>query len=158
MLSTTPTQQLTVEDDHHAALAEYAFYACKDLMYVRWHGHLTGAEIIRGVQEAGAWTMPLNFSLILNDKSDTGGDWSEALPWLQYEWLPLALQAGVKAMAYVFSPDRENRFASQHFVAALRPHMAIELFEDVDVALAWLQQYQPGRAESSPAVLAPRPA
>lgn len=62
----------------------------------------------------------LSFSLVLNDKSDTGGDWCDALPWLQYEWLPLALGAGVRAMAYVFSPNRENLFASNKFVTTLR--------------------------------------
>ena len=154
MLAAPPTQLLTLQDDHGAALAEYLYYPDDDLMYVRWHGHLTGAEIIRGVQQGGQWRHELKFSLILNDKSDTGGDWSDALPWLQYEWLPLALQAGVKAMAYVFSPDRENRFASHQFVAALRPHMAIELFEDKDAALAWLrQQRQPCPAGSNPAAL-----
>jgi hypothetical protein len=128
------------------------YYPADKLLYVRWHGHLTGAEVVRGVQQGGQWRDQLDYSYILNHKSDTGGDWSEALPWLQYEWLPLAVSAGVKAMAYVFSPDRENQFATQTFVAALRPHMAIELFENMDVALAWLHQ-QKSLADSTPAVL-----
>jgi hypothetical protein len=138
MLSTPPTQLLTLEDSHGAALAEFFFYPEDELLYVRWHGQLTGAEIIRGVEQGASWRDRLNYSLILNDKSDTGGDWSDALPWLQYEWLPAALKSGVRAMAYVFSPDRQNLFASQEFVAALRPHMAIEVFDDVEMAMAWL--------------------
>ncbi|MCC3151994.1 hypothetical protein Q3A66_18705 [Hymenobacter sp. BT770] len=140
MRSAPPTQLLTLKDGHGAPLAEYMYYPADKLLYVRWHGHLTGAEVVRGVQQGGQWRDQLDYSYILNDKSDTGGDWSEALPWLQYEWLPLAVSAGVKAMAYVFSPDRENQFATQTFVAALRPHMAIELFDNMDVALAWLHQ------------------
>ena len=62
------------------------------------------------------------------------------MPWLQYEWLPQALEAGVRALAYVFSPEREHRFASQELTEALRPHMAIELFEDLNLALEWLEQ------------------
>ena len=135
-----PSQRLTLNDDHGAVLAEYLFYPDDELLHVRWHGHLTGAEIIRGVQQAGQWRAQLNYAFVLNDKSDTSGDWSDALPWLQYESLPLALSAGLKAMAYVFSPDRENRFASQDFVAAMRPHMAIEVFEDIATAVAWLKQ------------------
>lgn len=149
MLSGPPTQLLTLTDDHGAALAEYLFYPCHELLYVRWHGHLTANEVIRGVQQAEQWRGQINYSLILNDKSDTSGDWSEALPWLHYEWLPQALATGVKAMAYLFSPDRENQFASYNLVAALRPHVAIELFEDLDVALAWLQQQRSG--QGSPA-------
>ncbi|OGX85782.1 hypothetical protein BEN47_14405 [Hymenobacter lapidarius] len=150
MLSGPSTQLLTLQDDHGLALAEYSFYPADELLHVRWHGHLTGAEVIRGVRQGEQWRDQLRFSLILNDKSNTGGDWSDALPWLQYEWLPVAVAAGVKALAYVFSPDLENQFATQKFVAALRPHMAIELFEDWDVALAWLQQQGGSRPAAPP--------
>ena len=134
----TPTQLFTLEDAHGAALAKYLFYPAEELLYVHWHGHLTGAEIIRGVEQATHWRDQLHYSFILNDKSDSGGDWSDALPWLQYEWLPTAVQAGVKAIAYLFPPDFEHRFASQDFVEAVRPYLAIELFDDLETAVAWL--------------------
>ena len=149
MLSGPPTQLLSLQDEHGAALAEYAFYPESEMLYVRWHGHLTGPEVIRGVSQGSQWRDQLRYSFILNDKSDTGGDWSEALPWLQYEWLPQAVQAGVRALAYVFSPDRENRFATDQFVVAVRPHLAIELFEDVDLALKWLFLQRAGQATGS---------
>ncbi len=56
----------------------------------------------------------------------------------RYEWLPTAVQAGVKAIAYVFLPDFEHRFASQDFVEAVRPYFAIELFNVLKTAVAWL--------------------
>jgi hypothetical protein len=143
MLSTPPTQLLALNDRHGAALAEYFYHPENELLLVRWHGHLTGTEIIRGVQQSAQWRNQLSISLILNDKSDTSGDWSDALPWLQYEWLPLAVAAGLKALAYVFSPDRDNQFASHKFVAAVRPHIPIELFETTEVALAWLEEQRP---------------
>ncbi|WP_046243344.1 hypothetical protein [Hymenobacter terrenus] len=108
MLPGPPTQLLALQDGHGAALAEFFYHPDKSLLHVRWHGHLTS------------------------------GDWSEALPWLQYEWLPQVLTAGVQAIAYVFSPDHANQFATQRFVEAVRPRMAIELFADLDMAVAWL--------------------
>jgi len=145
MLIGPPTQLLTFDDAYGAALAECSFYPNEELLHVRWHGQLMGPDIIRGVQHSAIWRDQLRFSLILNDNSDSGGDWSEALPWIQYEWLPGAVAAGVRAMAYVFSPDRDNRFASQQFVEAVRPHMAIELFEDPELALAWLASFKVGQ-------------
>ena len=151
MLSGPPTQLLTLKDDLGSDLAEYFFYPGDELMYVRWHGHLTGDAIIRGVEQGGKWRDQFNYTYLLNDKSDTSGDWSDALPWLQYEWLPQALEAGVRAMAYVFSPDRENLFVTQEFVLAVRPHIAIELFEDLDLALAWLlEQKEIGTPPAGP--------
>ena len=140
MLNGPPTQLLSLQDELGSDLAEYLFYPEDELMYVRWHGHLTGDAVIRGVAQGGIWREQFSYAYILNDKSDTSGDWSDALPWLQYEWLPQAVEIGVRAMAYVFSPDRNNQFASQELVEALRPHMAIELFEDLNLALEWLEQ------------------
>ncbi|UOQ96934.1 hypothetical protein MUN81_17025 [Hymenobacter sp. 5317J-9] len=140
-----PTQLLSLTDGHGAPLAEYFYYPENELLYVRWHGQLTGAELIRGVQQGAQWRDQLRYSLILNDKSDTGGDWSDALPWLLYEWLPQALSAGVRAMAYLFSPDRENQFASHEFIAALKPHLAIEQFDDLETAMTWLVEQRAGQ-------------
>ena len=154
MLTGPATHLFALQDAYGANLAEYSFYPADELVYVRWHGHLTGAEVIRGVMEGSKWSAPLIHSLILNDKSDTGGDWSDALPWLQYDWLPHALDAGVRAMAYVFSPDRENRFVSQEFVEAMSPHIAIELFDDRDLAVEWLLR-QKGTAVSAGNALGP---
>ena len=98
MIFGPPTQRLTLDDAQGALLAEYLFFPADELLYVRWHGHLTGAEIIRGVEHGSKWHEQLVYSLVLNDKSDTGGDWSDALPWLEYEWLPKAVAAGVRAM------------------------------------------------------------
>ena len=140
MLSGPPTQLLSLRDKLGSDLAEYFIYPEDELLYVHWHGHLNGDAVVRGVEQSTQWREQFHYAYILNDKSDTSGDWSDALPWLQYEWLPQALEAGVRAMAYVFSPEREHRFASQELTEALRPHMAIELFEDLNLALEWLEQ------------------
>ena len=141
---------LKLKDDHGADLAEFFFYREHNMLYVRWHGHLTGAQLIRGIQQSAQWSNQLPYSLILNDKTDTSGDWSDALPWLQYEWLPQALQAGVRAMAYLFSPDRENQFASHDFIATIRPHLAIQQFDELETAMAWLITQKSSPQPSAP--------
>lgn len=138
MLAGPSTHLLTLDDAHGAALAEYFFYPDDALLYVRWHGHLTGPEVIRGAQQGVRWRGQLRYTRILSDTRDASGDWSDALPWLQYEWLPLALEGGVRAVAYVFAPSCDNLFASRQFVAALRPHLAIRLFDDLAAGAAWL--------------------
>jgi hypothetical protein len=141
-LLTLPHRRLlTLDDDYGAPLAEFTHYPSADVLHVRWLGHMTAAEVVRGVKHGGQWRNELHYSRVLNDKSEAGGDWSEALPWLQYEWLPLAVAAGIKAMAYVFSPDRENRMVSREFVEAVRPYMAIKVFDNTDQAWAWLHTH-----------------
>ena len=138
ILLSPASQIFTLEYAPVAALVKYLFYPAEELLDVHWHGHLTGAGIIRGVEQATHWHDQLHYSFILNDERDNGGDWRNTLPRLQHEWLPTAVQAGVKAIAYVFTPKFEHRFASQGFVGAVCPYLAIELFDDLETAVAWL--------------------
>ena len=128
----------SLSDSYGAPLAEFYYDHSKALLYIRWHGNLTAAEVIRGVQEASQLRQKHAFVKVLNDKRDTAGDWSEALPWLQYEWLPRAVAAGLRAIAYILSPDLEAQIVSQVFVEAVRPQLNVSLFSNEAAARRWL--------------------
>ena len=138
MLTATAIPLLSLSDSYGAPLAEYFLLPDSAELYVRWHGQLTAAEVIRGVQAASQWRSQYSFERILNDKRDTGGDWSEALPWLQYEWLPLAVAAGIRAIAYILSPDLEAQIVSQEFVEAVGSRLNVALFTTEAEAQSWL--------------------
>jgi len=139
MLLADATHLLTLPDGYGAPLAEYYHFPARSLVYVRWHGQLTGGEVIRGAQQAILLREKYSYERVLNDKRDTGGDWSEALPWLEYEWLPQAVAGGLRAMAYILSPDLTAQIVSQEFVEAVRPHLAVQLFTSEEDAQRWLQ-------------------
>lgn len=144
MLTAAAVHLTTLSDSYGAPLAEY--YVFDDnlrpgnaALYIRWHGHLTAAAIIRGVTAAMQLMAEHPFSRVLNDKRDTGGDWSEALPWLQYEWRPLAVAAGIRAIAYILSPDLTAQLASGEFVEAMYDQIKVSLFTSEAGARRWLQ-------------------
>ena len=139
MLTAEAILLTAITDSYGAPLAEYYFFPDNGLLYVCWHGQLTAAEVIRGVLEATRLLEVHAFQRVLNDKRDTGGDWSEALPWLEYEWLPKAVAAGLRAIAYIQSPNLEAQIVSQDFVAAVRSQVQISLFTTEEDAQEWLQ-------------------
>ncbi|GAB2864347.1 STAS/SEC14 domain-containing protein [Hymenobacter ruber] len=139
MLTAEAVHLSTIADSYGAPLAEYYFFPDHALLYIRWHGQLTAAEVIRGVLEGTRLIEDHRFERVLNDKRDTGGDWSEALPWLEYEWLPKAVAAGLRAVAYILSPNPEAQIVSQEFVAAVRGQLDISLFTSEEDAREWLE-------------------
>lgn len=139
MLTAETVLLTAIADSYGAPLAEYYFFPDNDLLYICWHGQLTAAEVIRGVVEAMRLLEEHPFQRVLNDKRDTGGDWSEALPWLEYEWLPQAVASGLRAIAYIQSPNLEAQIVSQEFVAALRGQIQVLLFTTEKDARQWLQ-------------------
>ena len=138
MLTAEATLLSTLPDSYGAPLAEFYYDPTNALLYIRWHGNLTAAEVIRGAQEGSRFLQEYAFVKVLNDKRDTAGDWSEALPWLQYEWQPLAVAAGLRAIAYILSPDLEAQIVSQEFVEAMRPQLHVSLFTHEADACRWL--------------------
>ena len=105
-----------------------------------WHGNLTAPEVIRGVTAGTNLMAQHPFVRILNDKRETSGDWSEALPWLEYEWLPLAVAGGIRAIAYLLSPDLESQIVSQEFMDSIGRQVHTALFLHEEPARLWLLQ------------------
>ncbi|MCB2408322.1 hypothetical protein [Hymenobacter lucidus] len=139
-LSTSYLELGTVVDDHGQLIASFRHYPDQQLLYIRWTGNLTGLEVIKVAKAAGPIQQQYHCPLLLNDKTDSTGDWSEALPWLEYEWLPVAMEEGLRAFAYVFSPDLQNQFISVEFAEHVGQHLPIQLFYDVSTALEWLRR------------------
>lgn len=125
-------------DDYGAPVA--SFYQCPsdDLLYVRWHGHLTAAEVVKGFRSLLAWQQQLAPTRLLLDRSRSTGEWADALPWLRFEWLPAARAAGLQAVSYVYSTDFPSRHDSEAFLESVRGYMPVELFGSSHEALAWL--------------------
>lgn len=142
-LSTTYADLSTVTDAHGNPIASFRNYANEQLLYISWSGNLTGKEVIQVAKAALKLQQQFHFPLILNDKTRATGDWSEALPWLEYEWLPASIDAGLRAFAYVFSPDMQSHLISTEFVEKVGKHLPIQLFYDIPSASQWLyQQYK----------------
>ena len=142
MVATDTQPVLALNDRFGAPLAEFYYLPAGTVLYVRWHGNLTADEVIRAVSE-GSKLLPTHpFTRVLNDKRETSGDWSDALPWLEYEWLPLAVAGGIRAIAYLLSPDLESQIVSQEFMAAIGRQLHTALFLHEEPARLWLlQQY-----------------
>lgn len=131
---------LALNDRFGAPLAEYYYLPQGRVLYVCWHGNLTAAEVVRGATEGSKLLATYPFTRILNDKRETGGDWREALPWLEYEWLPLAVAGGIRAIAYLLSPDLESQIISQEFINDIGRQLHTALFMHEEPARMWLQQ------------------
>ena len=140
MVATDTQPVLTLADRFGAPLAELYYVPEGAVLYVCWHGNLTAAEVIRGVSEGTKLMASHPFKRVLNDKRDTSGDWSEALPWLEYEWLPQAVAGGIRGIAYLLSPDLESQIVSQEFMNDIGRQVHTALFLHEEPARRWLMQ------------------
>jgi len=81
---------------------------------------------------------------VLTNHSKASGNWEEALPWLQYDWLPSAQARGLEMLAYVVSPDPASRLTQadhQDFVEALQQTLYVHSFRHLPPARHWLMYH-----------------
>ena len=133
---------LALSDRYGAPLAEFYYMPQGQLLYIHWHGNLTANEVIHAVSEGSKLSAMHSFTRVLNDKRETSGDWSEALPWLEYEWLPQAVAGGIRAIAYLLSPDLKSQIVSQEFMDNIGRQVHTALFRHEEPARLWLLQQQ----------------
>ena len=129
---------LSVADSYGELLVEFDYYADQQVLYARWHGHLTAESVVRGTQAGQQLHASSPVRFILNDKSGASGNWEEAMPWLHYEWLPQVAASGLQALAYVLSPDPSAQPAAQEFLTLVRQQLAVGLFRSPAAAWRWL--------------------
>jgi len=129
-----------LHDKHGAPLLRQLYYTPEQLLWVQWFGNLTPESVITGAKAVLMAQQKLRPLLLLNDKSMATGDWSDAMEWVEFEWLPLARQYDLHAFAYVFSPDMHNQLAALEFFSRVRQQLPIQLFYDIDTAHTWLRE------------------
>ncbi|MCR5886932.1 hypothetical protein LRS06_03900 [Hymenobacter sp. J193] len=127
-----------IPDRYGMPVAAFRYYPQDELLYIQWYGNLTAEAVILAAKAELAAHKEHRISLILNDKTEATGDWTEAMSWLEFEWLPLAMEAGLRAFAYIFSPDLRNLYISQEFVEHVSHLLPAQLFYDAAAARRWL--------------------
>lgn len=110
----------------------------QDCIEARWSGHVTADNIVTAANLYLALLQKTPATKLLNDKTDATGDWTEANDWLEFEWLPLAMKAGLNAIAYVYSDNMFSRLSSRDMIQRLKPSIWIKDFNDAALAQEWL--------------------
>lgn len=121
-----------------------------DYIEAKWHGHITAGDVVTAskVYLALLQTYPCPDKL-LNDKSDVTGDWSEANDWLEFEWMPQAIHAGMHYLAHVYSSNMFSRLSARDLFLRVTPHLQMQNFNNRSEALHWLRARQFPQVEQS---------
>jgi hypothetical protein len=110
----------------------------------KWFGHITAGDVVTAskVYLALLQTYPCP-DRMLNDKSMATGDWCEANDWIEYEWLPQALRAGLRYLAHVYSNNMFSRLSARDLYFRVTPRLQMQNFNNRREGLRWLLTCQP---------------
>ena len=128
-----PVQLTHQEGDLFVTLSLHAGY-----IEAKWVGHITADDVITTAQVYLLLLQKTALPKLLNNKTDASGDWSEANDWLEFEWLPKAIGAGLRSLAHVYSNNMFSRLSARDLYLRLTPNINMRNFSDLESARAWL--------------------
>lgn len=75
---------------------------------------------------------------IYNDNTNVLGGWMEACDWIVEEWFPVAHQAGLRYLTWVYSPSAFSKLSTVYTLAKLKSGIKAKAFDDAENARQWL--------------------
>jgi hypothetical protein len=125
-----------------ARCAEVYYDQTNDWVFVDWSGELTLQAVQHTCLGIARCFLDHYYPRVLNSNAQVTRVTWEVAQWLGSEYLPALSLTGVEQMAWVVPPALRVRNQVLTTVN-LFPHTAISLFDDVEAAVAWLQQTAP---------------
>lgn len=114
----------------------------KDYIEAKWQGHITADNVVCAAQAFLEFLRKNPCQKLLNDKSEVTGDWQEANDWLQFEWLPQALGAGLRYLAHVYSLSMFSKLAARELEERITPQLSMKNFYERRLAEEWLLEQE----------------
>jgi len=133
-LSVNQDEEFAYENEHvridynkmHRCIAAY------------WRGFQNQETVQQGCLKMLDLVKRSDAALILNDNTQVKGSWSDAAEWVGQAFFPLLEAAGVKHIAWVYSPSTFSQMAAQKSVDVAVGHIVTRFFMDRESAMAWL--------------------
>ncbi|WP_400190371.1 hypothetical protein [Hymenobacter sp. B81] len=132
----------TTHDSFGAVVADYTFFPGPQVLYVRWHGHVTGDELVRAAHTGLLLNQHWQPRGLFHDLRDSSGEWGEAGPWLEHEWVPgiHAQCPQLRSLAVLLAPATPLPYLNTQVLARLNEHFDFQVFYSLLAAWRWLNQ------------------
>ncbi len=103
-----------------------------------WTGYQTADTVKSGCMQMLNLVKANSATQILNDNTHVQGTWSEASDWVGQEFFPMLDDAGVKYVAWIFSPSIFSQLSAQKSVDVKQGNVVAQFFTTRAEAEQWL--------------------
>ena len=113
------------------------FHDSKGFIYVAWLGYLTVDQIKNGCELILTLVQESETHLMMVDHRSMNGTWSQSLKWLETNFMPRLLNAGIKKIAFIYSKDPATQYSLNRFLE-LNDEYQAQVFTNKKAAESWL--------------------
>jgi hypothetical protein len=134
----------TTRDSFGDVVAEYTFFPGPQVLYVCWHGHVTGDELVRAAHTGLLLNQQWQPRGLFQDVRGASGEWGEdsAGTWMAHEWIP-GIQAkcpNLRGIAVLLDAQMPVPYTNTQLLAQLDHHFDFKAFYALLPAWRWLDE------------------
>ncbi len=108
-----------------------------------WFGYSSQSDLKKACEIGLELTQQVKCPYKLNDNTLFTGPWDTAVAWLEKEWLPRAVAAGVRYIAHIAPPDSFGEAAGEVMqLSLIGKQLLVRIFSSRAEGIAWLQSCQ----------------
>lgn len=116
------------------------YNATDDYLMVEWLGYVNPQFVVEGSNALIEAAKICGTSKFLSDKTTVQGTYKKTNPWLEDDWFPRAVEAGLKFGASVLSGNIFSQMSSKDLEERVKEgKLVYKNFGSVEQAIAWLK-------------------
>jgi hypothetical protein len=134
----SPTNKLYLTI-YHDAQSNYIFN--------NWTGYVTSDNVKNGAFAVLESLKKFKASSILNNNKELLGRWDHTVEWIETEWTPHAIEAGLCNFAHVVDNDTFAAASAADMLKRVNGRYTMMVFSTVEEAKEWLQNCANNKTE-----------
>jgi PAS domain S-box-containing protein len=117
---------------------DIAYVAEGKYLRLDWKGFHSLHTIRAGCLKLADVLLNYDCHLVLNDNTNVMGSWEDAAEWVGKECFPMLEKAGLRYLAWVYSPSTFSRLSADLVIEISKGDVVIQTFDDEQHAKKWL--------------------
>ena len=117
-------------------------------LYANWKGYVSIGQVKDGCISILGEKKKLKVINLINDNRELYGTWTQAIRWLDKDFMPLFVDMGLGKIAFIYSTDLSARYSLDRFLEVNDQYIA-QTFESFESAENWLLEKNKSHTSSS---------
>lgn len=130
-----------LQDFKKQTFIEIEFDEKNGWIYNKWSGVITMNDVKKGALACLELLEEKNVEYIINDNTHLLTKWDGANEWIANEWMPRAINAGLKRFAHIVNPAHQiGESSAKGMQEKAKSKFQMEIFTDFKSAEEWVKE------------------
>jgi hypothetical protein len=113
--------------------------AQSNFIFNNWNGYVTSDNVKNGAFAVLEALKKYNASSILNNNRELLGRWDHTVEWIETDWTPRAIEAGLCNFAHIVDSDTFAAASAADMLKRVNGRYTMRIFNTVEDGKLWLQ-------------------